>query len=92
MSRTPEQIAADNALTEALEGVWAAYCPEPDPGVLLEYTVLATRRGMNIDGSAWSSFGAFTRDDNVPTYVQMGMLQYRLTRLKQSLSEYEDED
>jgi hypothetical protein len=92
MSRTPEQIAADEALTAAIEQVWRAYDDDPDPGLLLDYTVIAARRGVHDDGETWSSVGAFTRDDNVPTFVQMGLLQHRLTRLKQSLNEYQDED
>ncbi|WP_280357091.1 hypothetical protein [Nocardia otitidiscaviarum] len=89
MSRTPEQIAADNALTEAIDAVWRAYDDDPDPGLLLDYTVVATRRGIDNDGDTWTSVGAFSRDDNVPVHVQMGLLLQRLTRLKQQLA---DED
>ncbi|WP_280195833.1 hypothetical protein [Nocardia farcinica] len=82
MPRTPDQIAADDALTEAIDTVWRIYSEDDDPGLLLDYVVVATRRGIDDDGDTWTS---------VPTHVQMGLLQHRLTRLKQSLAENDDE-
>lgn len=91
MPRTPDQVAADDALTEAIDTVWRIYSEDDDPGLLLDYVVVATRRGIDDDGDTWTSVGSFTRDDSVPTHVQMGLLQHRLTRLKQSLAEDDDE-
>lgn len=85
MPRTPEQVAADEALTAAIDAVWRAYDDDPDPGYLLDYIVIAARRGFTDDGDNWTSVGSFARDDSVPTHVQLGLLQHRLTSLKYSI-------
>jgi hypothetical protein len=87
MPRTPEQQAADNALTAAIESVWAAYDDDPDRGVLMDYMVVAARAGFGEDGDRWTSVGAFTREDSVPIHVQIGLLEYRLARLRDILNE-----
>jgi hypothetical protein len=82
MSRTPEQRAADNALTAAIESVWAAYDNDPDRGVLTDFIVVAARAGFDDDGDRWTSVGTFTRDNSVPLHVQLGLLEHRGTRIR----------
>ena len=87
MSRTTDQRAADEALTAAVEAVWDAYADDPDRGVLTDYTVVGTCAGFDEDGDRWTLVGAFTRDNNVPVHVQIGLLEYRLTRLRDAVNE-----
>lgn len=87
MPRTPEQKSADEALTAAIEAAWAVYDDDPDRGVLTDYTVVAARAGFDEDGDRWTSVGAFTRDAAVPIHVQIGLLEYRLARLRDILNE-----
>ncbi len=83
MSRTPEQRAADDALTAAIEAVWAAYDDDdPDRGVLTDFVVIGARAGFDSDGDRWTSVGTFTRDNSVPLHVQLGLLEYRGTRIR----------
>jgi hypothetical protein len=82
MSRTPEQRAADEALTVAVEAVWAAYIDDPDRGVLTDFVVIGARAGFDEDGDRWTSVGTFTRDNAVPLHVQLGLLEYRGTRIR----------
>ncbi|WP_043654372.1 hypothetical protein [Nocardia thailandica] len=82
MPRTPEQQAADDALTDAIDTVWRAYDPGDDePGLLTDYMVIAVRRGYDADGDIWTAVGTFTRDDAVPPHVQLGMLEQRRAAL-----------
>lgn len=82
MPRTPEQKAADEALTEAIEGVWRAYDPDDDdPGLLTDYLVIAVRRGFDAEGDSWTSVGSFSRDDSVPAHTQLGLLEQRRAAL-----------
>ncbi|MFF4026988.1 hypothetical protein ACFYY5_29485 [Nocardia elegans] len=52
----------------------------------MDYTVVAARAGFDEDGDRWTSVGAFTRDDAVPIHVQIGLLEYRLARLRDILN------
>lgn len=87
MPRTPEQKAADEALTAAIEAVWDAYADDPDRGVLTDYTVVGACAGFDEDGDRLTLVGAFTRDGNVPIHVQIGLLEYRLARLRDILND-----
>lgn len=87
MPRTPEQQAADEALTTALEAVWDIYADDPDRGVLTDYIVVGACAGFDEDGDRWTSVGAFTRDNSVPIHIQIGLLEYRLARLRHILNE-----
>ncbi len=78
MPRTPEQREADEALTAAVESVWTAYLEledENDPGLLTDYMVIAVRRGFDEEGDTWSQVARFSRDGQVPEYVQLGLLE-----------------
>lgn len=86
MARTPEQKAADDALTVAIEQAMHAYfADDDDPGLLMDYTVVAARGGIDDEGDRWSSTVSLTRDNNVPGYIQFGLLDTRLSWLRASL-------
>lgn len=84
MARTPEQIAADTALTAAIEQAMRVHFDDggDDPGLLMDYTVIAARGGIDDDGDRWSSTVTLTRDNNVPSYIQIGLLDTRLSFLR----------
>ncbi|MEV0357125.1 hypothetical protein AB0H71_13790 [Nocardia sp. NPDC050697] len=71
--RTPEQIAADEALTEAIQNAWLAYAPNSDFGVLMEYVVLARRRTFAEDGEPLTANIMIPRDQDVPIDLLIGM-------------------
>ncbi|TDP29778.1 hypothetical protein [Nocardia ignorata] len=75
MPRTPEQREADEALTAAIDAVWAAYIDDDDPGLLTDYMVIGVRRGYDDEGDSWSQVCRFSRDDSVPEYVLLGLLE-----------------
>lgn len=84
MSRTPEQVAADDALTEAIERVHRAYEDEDGPieGVLTEYVVLAIRQYWDDDGDSCTATYSSPRDSGVPISHLLGMVEYASTRCK----------
>ena len=85
--RTPEQIAADDALTAAIEQVWTAYYPDDDKGILLEYVVLARSRQFDDDGDALTSHAMMPRDGDVPIDLLLGMTEHTSTRLRKRIAE-----
>lgn len=85
--RTPEQIAADDALTAAIEQVWAAYYPDSEPGLLCEYVVLARRRSFDDDGQTLTAHASMPRDGDVPIDLLLGMTEYASTRLRKTIAE-----
>lgn len=82
MSRTPEQRAADEALTAAIERAIIAYAQDTDePAVLGPYAVVAGQAAYDDDGDLDSYVWHHTRDDNVPFYVERGLLMERVASL-----------
>ncbi|MFE7744371.1 hypothetical protein [Nocardia sp. NPDC057455] len=93
MPRTPEQKAADEALTAAIEQAMRAHFPDDDdPGLLMDYTVIAARGGIDDEGERWASTVSLTRDNNVPSYVQIGLLDTRLTWLRAAIQRADEDD
>lgn len=90
MSRTPEQIAADDALSAAIDDVWHAYYPESEKGILLEYVVLARSRSFDEEGDALTAHAMMPRDGEVPIDLMLGMTEYACTRLRKRIAEDED--
>lgn len=57
--RTPEQVAADEKLTEAVNGVVEAY-GYLEPGFInTEYVVLVSQRGWRLEDDAGEGFSGF---------------------------------
>ncbi len=88
MSRTPEQIAADEALTEAIEAVHRAYFADDVRGVLADYVVLSQRHFWDDDGDPVTQTWMCPRDDNsVPLTHLIGLCDYALTRYRKTIAE-----
>lgn len=88
MPRNPEQIAADAALTDAIERAWFAYYPDTEPGILMEYVVLGRRRSFDEDdGEPLTANAIMPRDGDVPLELMLGMVEFASTRLRKTISE-----
>ena len=86
MARTPEQVAADDALTAAIEAMHRAYHPEIE-GVLTKYMVLAQRQWWDEDGDAVTANCMSPRDNSVPLSDQLGLVEYAGARLRAMIME-----
>lgn len=85
MPRTPEQVAADEALTAAIEAVHRAYF-EPVQGVLTKYLVLAQRQWWDeADDAVTANYGT-PRDNDVPLSDLLGMVEYASTRYRKVIA------
>lgn len=92
MSRTAEQKAADDALTAAIEQVRAAYCDdEPDGAVLTDYVVVQVWQGWDADGDGYTITASHPRDQDVPLYRLLGLLEYARARYREDLGERQGE-
>lgn len=93
MPRTPEQVTADEALTEAIQRCWRAYY-EGEPyaddgvpveaaaeGVMMEYLVIGTMRNFDNEGDPYTHVFHIYRDGDVPVHRLLGMLEYARLRL-----------
>ena len=87
MTRTPEQIAADDALTEAIERAWHAYYPGTEPGILTEYVVLARRRSYDDEGDPLTANAIMPRDGDIPIDLMLGLTEYTSARLRKRICE-----
>lgn len=76
MPRTPEQVAADEQLTAAVEALRKAYPDPADIGqeVLTEWVLLIRLRSWDADGDAITTNAFFCRDNSVSNDLVMGML------------------
>lgn len=77
--RTPEQAAADDALTKAIADNIVAY--HGDHGMLGDYVVLWASTALDDDGIVTPA-GLIPRDDSLPLHVQLGLLRYGEVRLE----------
>ncbi|HEX6682965.1 MAG TPA: hypothetical protein VF062_09235 [Candidatus Limnocylindrales bacterium] len=87
MSRTPEQKAADEALTAAVEQALTAYGSEEQSYVLTEYVVLTAQTRYDEDGDAVTAVGIVYRDGDVPHHRALGLIDYAATRLRAAIAE-----
>ncbi|MCW2601855.1 MAG: hypothetical protein JWM02_3684 [Frankiales bacterium] len=87
--RSPDQIAADDALTAAVEAINAAYYPDDDPRILTDYLVVYVQQSFDEDGNATVAIGAHPRDGDLPLYRQIGMLDHTLTRARHRVADSE---
>lgn len=84
MARTPQQIAADDALTEAIKQVERAYADggeDPDRYLLTDYVIVtAANRFDAAEGASYSRVSILMRDSDVPAYKVIGLLRFALER------------
>lgn len=86
MARTAEQVAADDALTTAIEQVHTAYNDDVE-GVLTKYVVLAQRQWWDEDGDSVTASYSSPREDTVPISDLLGMVEYASTCYRKTIAE-----
>ena len=91
LTRTPDQIAADDALTAAIEAVQRAYDNDVQ-GVLTKYVVLTQRQGWHDDGTTWTTSASLPRDDSVPVSDLLGMVEFASTVYRHDITHFADDD
>lgn len=74
MSRTSEQVQADDLLAAAIEACRNAYVDEPS-GVITEYIVLYASRSWDDDGSGLTAIGKLVCEPAPPLHHQLGMVE-----------------
>ena len=74
MPRTEEQIAAEEALVQAMERLTRAYMEEPaeTPMYLMDWFVITARSGL--EDEAPESYDVFMPGGSIPTYRALGLL------------------
>lgn len=87
MPRTPEETAADDALTAAIEQVIAVYYPSHDRYVLSEYVVVTCQQRFDDNGDSITAIGTMFRDGDVPPHRALGLIDYAHTRLKKRITD-----
>ena len=75
MSRTPEQVTADDTLTAAIEAHQRAY-HDDNEGVLTDYIVIAQRTYWDDDGDRCQAVYLTARDDNIGLSQQLGLAEF----------------
>lgn len=81
--RTDEQVAADDALTEAILRVDAAYHGEDPTRVLGDYMVIASFIGWDDDGHSNSAYSFLFRDNDSAPHRSLGLVEYARNRMAQ---------
>lgn len=91
-TRTPEQKAADEALTAAIEAVRDAYADETESRsyLLTDYVVISAGTRFADDGESWSQVAMIYRDNDVPAYRVIGLLDFALARARKYVADDED--
>lgn len=82
--RTPEQRTADDALTEAIEAALRAH--DAKTGVTSDYIVLVAQQNFDDEGASTTSIARLVRDDGVPHYRLLGLLDYAATCYRADLA------
>jgi hypothetical protein len=78
MARTDEQVAADEALTAAIEAVMRAYADDPtlmDRYMPAEYIVICTHHGVK-DGEEVTMTNVIFKDNDIPVTRALGLARY----------------
>lgn len=86
MSRTPEQIAADDNLTAAIEAQQRAY-HDDNEGVLTEYVIVSERTYWDGDGDRVTATYLSVRDNGVIISHQLGLLHFAAAKVQASIAE-----
>lgn len=84
MARTPEQKAADEALTEAIERVRRVYDTEAVTAgmTMMEYVVVHAAATWDEEGDGRTSVGVVYRDGDVPIHRAIGLLRHALVEME----------
>lgn len=97
VKRTPEQIEADERVTQAIENWLRVYefdgSAEGDgvPRVLTDYVVLTATQGFMPDGDTVTGHPYILRDNTLPLYRAIGLVQTHLVMFKDLVLGDDDE-
>ncbi len=91
MARTPEQVKADEALTEAIETAQRAYYGDDIDGVLTTYLVVAKRKWWGEEEGTYVGYHRLVKDNDGPLDEQLGLLEYTAARVRKIINEDGDE-
>lgn len=75
MRRTPEQIAADEALTEALANCARAYDLLPEGEVIMDYGCSVYVQSMEMIDNHQDGYLTIFKDSNTPTHSALGLFK-----------------
>lgn len=83
MSRTPEQVAATNKVTDAVAELLAQADAENDEpvGLLTEYVVVATQQHIDEDGDTVNTYSVITGGAGATLHSVVGLVEYARGRL-----------
>ena len=90
-SRSPEQVAADEALTAAIQQALLAYADDGYAWVPTEYVVVLSQTRFDEDGDGITAVGMIYRDCDVPQHRALGLVEYAATRMRKRIAA-DDED
>lgn len=82
--RTPEQVAADEALTAAINDAVRLMDDDRRPWVLTDYIVVVAQVGAEGGSTA---YGILYRDGDLAHYRAMGLIEYAKVRLAEEAAE-----
>lgn len=86
MSRTPEQVAADKALTTAIDNAHLAYYG-PTPDVMVTYAVISKHASFDPGESypVGHYVAMLARDNDMALCDQLGLVEYASTRIRAAI-------
>lgn len=92
MPRTPEQVAADEQLTRAIEAVQSVYGMTEEAWVMSEYVVVAAGHRYDDEGESVTAISTLYRDGDVPVHRALGLLTYASTQLRTYIAGGRDDE
>jgi len=84
--RTEEQIAADEALTEAIQQVLIAYDFQQDC-VIGDYLIVCAQSRLDGDGEASTAYTHLYRNGDLPAHSILGLLDIARVRMQHHVNE-----
>lgn len=85
MPRTPEQVAADDTLTEAVQAVHDAYHGDDIKGILTDYVVVGKRIYFDDDGDRQEQICTHSRDAALTYSEILALLDYSQSRIRSEI-------
>lgn len=92
MTRSAEQLAADEALADAIMGVLRAYDVHDQSMVLTDFVVAYALQGWDADGDSKTICGQLVRDGSVPDYRVLGLLETTAAAIRHEAVWSDDDD
>jgi len=90
MSRTDEQIKADEELTNAIEKCIRAYGYE-EAFILTDYMVIAAQTKLDEDGDSVNAYTYLYRDSDMPYHKILGLMEVARRRAAYHMMRGEDD-